>query len=480
MTFWLSRKKPVLLILYLALFFITCNNALFWDTMQFASFHPSWYYYNNFSYLWLPDTIDSGHPPFFGMYLAAIWKILGRNLLATHLAMLPFVIMIVVQAARLGDILFGKATVWSFLCTLIVLSETALLGQITLASPDVVLMAGFLLGINAVLSGNKVHLATGVVLLSVISTRGMMCVAALYLFLIAYRWAERGRYAGMPLFLLSALAPFLPGIILAGAYLVLHNTDKGWSSVSTNTASAWAPAFSRVDAKGFIHNLFILCWRIIDLGRILTVLVFAWLLVKRILERRKPNGQKEHQQLNSLLVLMAALFVISALPLCFFSGLMGHRYLLPLTTVLAAAAVILLVGSRQRFKKEIAAAMILVQLSGNFWVYPAGLSTGWDSTLAQLPYYPLREDFKQYIQEHGIPAEEISSQFPLWSSSYGIDLGADTVRYKDALQVQTRYIWYSNVCNSLQDSAAYYFRNFKVLKYEKKGQVEMALFERKQ
>lgn len=479
MTFLLNRKKLVFLALYLALFFITCTNALFWDTMQFASFHPSWYYYNNFKYLWLPDTIDSGHPPFFGMYLAAVWKVLGRNLLATHLAMLPFVLLIVTQAVRLGDILFGKATLWSFLCTLVILSETALLGQVILASPDVVLMAGFLLALTAILAGNKAALATGIVLLSVISTRGMMCVAALFLFSIAYRWAERRRYPGLPGFLLSELLPFLPGIILAVTYLVLHSTDKGWSGVSDNAVSAWAPAFSRVDTKGFVHNLLILCWRIIDLGKIMTVLVFAWLLIRKILLPGKLIQPEQYPRLNSLLILMTTLFIIGALPLCFFTGLMGHRYLLPLTTVLAIAAVILVAGSRLRYKKAIIAVMILVQLSGNFWVYPAGLSTGWDSTLAQMPYYPLREDFKEYIRKQGIPVQEISSQFPLWSSAYGIDLGTDTTRYADALKAQTKYVWYANVCNSLQDSAAYYFRNFKVLKYEKKGQVEMALFERK-
>ncbi|MEQ8562303.1 MAG: hypothetical protein RID18_12400, partial [Cytophagales bacterium] len=46
----------------------------------------------------LPDNIDSGHIPAFGFYLAIWWKILGKTLWVSHLAILPFLLGIVWQS----------------------------------------------------------------------------------------------------------------------------------------------------------------------------------------------------------------------------------------------------------------------------------------------------------------------------------------------------------------------------------------------
>jgi hypothetical protein len=77
------------------------NNGFFWDTIQLASQHGNYYYSNNFSNLLLPIELDSGHIPTFGMYIALIWKVFGRTVEASHLAMLPFAIGIVWQLNNL-------------------------------------------------------------------------------------------------------------------------------------------------------------------------------------------------------------------------------------------------------------------------------------------------------------------------------------------------------------------------------------------
>src|SRR5690606_24481667 len=134
---------------YLILYLLSAHNALFWDTLQFAGDHPTWYYDTGFRYLLLPDACDSGHPPAFGMYLAFLWKLAGRSLWVSHTAMLPFIVLLVVQAIRTGELLFPQQKRYAFWATLIVLSESVLLTQCTLVSPDICLMAFFLLALNA-------------------------------------------------------------------------------------------------------------------------------------------------------------------------------------------------------------------------------------------------------------------------------------------------------------------------------------------
>ena len=75
--------------------FIVRDNFFFWDTVQLGSIHAQFYFDNNFSFFFLPENIDSGHPPTFGIYIALIWKIFGKSLVTSHFAMLPFLMGII-------------------------------------------------------------------------------------------------------------------------------------------------------------------------------------------------------------------------------------------------------------------------------------------------------------------------------------------------------------------------------------------------
>ena len=87
---------------------------------------------NNFDSLLLPDRMDSGHIPSFGMYIAFFWKLFGRTLLVSHLAMLPFVLLLLWQTHKLVSYFFeGQLRGIAFL---LILLDTCLLGQLTLVS----------------------------------------------------------------------------------------------------------------------------------------------------------------------------------------------------------------------------------------------------------------------------------------------------------------------------------------------------------
>ncbi|RYZ32189.1 MAG: hypothetical protein EOP49_37895, partial [Sphingobacteriales bacterium] len=211
MRFLFSPKFLIFFIPYFLIFLISSRNQLFWDTIQFAGDHPNWYYSNHFRYFFLPEYCDSGHPPAFGMYLAAVWTVLGRNLFVSHLAMLPFIMLLVAQAVKAGNNLFPGKYRSSSLITLLVLSESVLLTQCSLVSPDIWVAAFFLLAFNTVLKGNRWLLMLAIAVMGIISTRAMMCSVALYLFYLAYT-IPSDRQKRLPANLKVALKKLLPEV----------------------------------------------------------------------------------------------------------------------------------------------------------------------------------------------------------------------------------------------------------------------------
>ena len=73
------------------------NKFFFWDSIAQVSIPANWYYDHNFRYFFVPDEYATGHPTFVGMYIALLWKVFGRSLVVSHLAMLPFITGIMIQ-----------------------------------------------------------------------------------------------------------------------------------------------------------------------------------------------------------------------------------------------------------------------------------------------------------------------------------------------------------------------------------------------
>ena len=156
------------------------DNVFFWDTIQLGSHQAHWYYENEFSTFILPEIIDSGHPPFFGMYLAVWWIIFGKNLMISHLAMLPFLLGMVLYLKRIGIYYGNRSSAFFLLC--LFFADPVIASQSLLISPDVVLMFFFLMGLWSLLYNKRKILIIATIGLAMISMRGMMVVVMLYLF----------------------------------------------------------------------------------------------------------------------------------------------------------------------------------------------------------------------------------------------------------------------------------------------------------
>lgn len=468
---YLNNKAKYILFLtvYLLLFVLTCQNPLFWDTVQFSGRHPNWYYHTQFRHLLLPDYCDSGHPPAFGMYIAFLWMLFGKSLAVTHLAMLPFIILLVVEAVKLGNWFFPADGRKSFLLTAIILTEGVLLAQCSLVSPDILVVAFFLTGLRAVMTKSSGVLLCMVVLMSMLSMRAMMCCVALYMFFLIFYWPKKGglRFS----YFLNKLWPFIPGGILSLAYLMYHYYAKGWTGYHVD--SPWAEAFERADIRGFFKNVVVLGWRLMDIGKVATFITFI-VLVQKYLRRKLPVLNRP--LINKFLGLVLCLFVLTALPLTLYNDLLMHRYIIPLYLAISMCTFLMLLTIRMKWKYHLAVGLIVVQLSGHFWSYPRPVSQGWDATLSHLPYFALRSDFKQYMQDHAISPDEVATAFPMAAADSFVALHGSKVAYKDFRRDPTEYVWYSNVSNAMLKDVNKYCKDWEIIHRKSLGHVDMILF----
>jgi hypothetical protein len=417
------------------------DHIFFWDTIQLASKHAHWYYENNFQYFLLPDEIDSGHPPAFGMYLALIWKLFGKSLLVSHLAMLPFLSLLMFGLIKLGKHYGGEGVWWAL--PLLALADPVMLGQLTLVSPDLALMAFFLLGWYAILTSKQGLKVVAAVCLAVISTRGMMVVVLLFLFECWYNRPHSFR--GLAL----RTSPYVPSGLIALAYLAYHYTIKGW--IGYHDDSPWAPGFQPAEGWSLLKNAIVLAWRYADLGRI-----FVWLAAFGVLalSLRKDKSLLKDKRLKESTAMLLISVVLLSITFLLYKGLHGHRYLLPAFFVLTCTVFTLITKSHLHKRvKNIALGIILLGLAtGNLWVYPDKISQGWDSTLAHWPYYDLRQSMLSAIEEEGIPLSAIGTAFPDIGPLKYKDLSDSMQGMKPKELDKDEYILYSNIMNDFTDA----------------------------
>ena len=458
----LTASKNTVLSFFCLFFFVltlcASGNSFFWDTIQLGSKQAHWFYDNNFRHLLLPNRIDSGHPPVFGLYLACLWKIFGRSLAVSHLGMLPFLIGIVFQLHRLVSRFFSRENVLAVMC--LVFADPTLLAQSIMVSPDVVLVFFLLLALNSLLEGRRMALMLALTGLGLISMRGMFCIVIVFAVDTVLHFSSPGSF-------IKNTVPYIPVSLLVLVFLAYHLIHKGW--IGYHKDSPWAACFETVDTMGFFKNILILFWRIFDFGRIGLWVAAAYLLLRH--RRLYTDGKS-----RTLFILFLVSFSILSLSLLFYKNLLAHRYLIPvyITFSLWLAYMLLEVqGAR-----KIWIVLLLLLISGNFWVYPEQVAKGWDSSLAHVPYYGLREQMISYIRAEKIPITDISSEFPNVSKLRYTDLNDEESAFCEK-DMTCRYIIYSNVFNGFTNEEIRDLQESWILRKEfRKGQVFVRLYEK--
>lgn len=440
----LTIKKPwsqllPFFVFFILIFFLTGQLPFFWDKDILYSRIAHYLLDHRFP-LALPNDLDTGYPPALAYLLALVWKITGKSLFTAHLIMLPFTLGIVWQTRKLVDRLFSGRHVVATM--VLIFADTVLLAQTVLFSTDLVMLFFMILAINAVLENRRVLLALAMTGLLFSHMRGLPLAAAIAVFDLC---ASPGRKTLPQLIRMSV--PYIPAISLFTAWMVWHYRHTGW--VLMHPASPWAGCYEPVNSKGFLRNVVILGWRMIDFGRIVVWLIPLWVLFRHNLSKLRQDPV-----IRMLVILLAAILLFTAPAMLFYKILNGHRYLIPFYFVLTVLASYLLFFNPGfgRSRPMILALMLAGLLSGSFWVYPQKIATGWDATLAHLPYHHLRRNMIRYLDETGIPFDSVGSHTPNLAAIRFIELIPDDRTFARADLTQHRYIFYSNVFNMFTDA----------------------------
>ena len=445
---YITRSRLYSIIAYavvLTLSLVAIRNALFWDTVQLASKHATFFLSTGLSELVLPDAIDSGHIPAFGYSLAVLWSVFGRTLEVSHLFVLPFSFGIVWQLHLLVRRYVPSA--FTSVAVLFVLLDPTLMSQMTLVSPDIPLVFFFLWCANGILDNRRWAITVSILLLFLVSMRGAMVAFCLLLFDLYCNvdWRRSLKSTVNALFRRSLL--YIPAMAIFLAYMALHHAEKGW--VLFNPDSPWSEGFELVGLQGLFRNVAVLGWYLVDFGRIA-----IWVLLIYLLFRLRKTLMKDRDT-RELLFLTGIFLIVLPGMMIWGQGLIIHRYLLPAIILVAILTMHLLSrsGLPVRVRGVLLGVSVVILLTGNLWVYPRQIAQGWDSTLAHLPYYGLRNEALAFIQNEDISPWDCASFFPNLATMDEIDLGGDHRRFAE-FDGKNAYVLYSNVFNiSDQDLA---------------------------
>ena len=415
------------------------HHFFFWDTVQLTSMHAHWFYEQDFATFFLPPKYDSGHPPFWGLYHAGLWKLFGKSVITSHLAMWPFLFGALVFGGKIGALLVREPYAGLFF-GLFLLADPVFLTQATLVSPDIALVCFFLMTLYGLLlkRHNNTHwsIIIGAIGLSMVSLRGMMTLAGLGFFVLLDAGISKG---------FRKMLYFTPGILVGVGVLTIHSFHTKW--IGYHEDSPWADSFQLVDFKGFARNLLILIWRMLDVGRI-----FIWVLLGFIWYRSKGLWQQEFKGRWGKAFLALAIFLLPTFLL--YNGLNGMRYLMPLLMVinlLFVQAIFLL--RKQGYHRWLLVYFLafFAFAMGNTWKYPPTISVSWDTTMMHQPYYRLRKKMMAFIQQENIPITKIATAFPNTAPLEIIDLNGVNERMVAISDTSANYIFVSNIFNDLKN-----------------------------
>ena len=434
--------KPFLLaitLVYAILTIVTLNNYFFWDVIQLVSIEGHWYYESNFASLAIPNNNHlniwvSGHPPLMPIMTAMLWKVFGQYLWVSSVFTAFWAILLIVNSWKLISRYFPKKYAgWVFL---IVLLEPTVLTQFAISSPDFILFTAFVIALRAVLERKPILLAVGLFFLCCISIRGFFAGVGLFLANQYYTYLQNENQFSIKLFFRTFL-PYLPTLTTLIIFYVIYFSKNGWFFADSGTDCHYAmpQTWEQVVRRILVFGL-----RLLEQGRFAVwalTLFFVFVLIKR---KEKLSAVEKTLALFAFLVYgLYFLFVfITQMPF-------SQRYFMPqffLLTILTLMFVVKYFNAK-RIKVIICSVLFLV-LSGHFWLYSDRIYQPWEQTLLHLPFYKLRTEVFNYIDENNFDYNDLSAGFSLAGNRGFIEL-AHYGKVVSSTNLNKRYFIYSNI-----------------------------------
>lgn len=437
--------------------------GMLWDNVLFAG-KMGTQLYENAAFSWyISDSIDPGHPPFLASIMAVGWTIFGRSLAVSHWLMLPFVFGLLWQLYHFVSF-FVENKKLRLAAYAFVVADATLLAQFTLVGIEPIQLFFFFLALNGLLYKKTKWKIIGLAFLGIVSFRGMMLCAGIFLIEMSFHFLVE-KSSIKRVFTRQRILEYTLGALPALIYITWRLLTKGW--LQTHPESPWADCWHLASPSDFIRNLAVLGQRYTDFGRLFIGLFIAVSIIGFF---KTLDWTKKHTQL--VCISIASVFVIIGTSLIA-TNPMAHRYFIASYLALALLAFLLL--QSMKWKKGIYATLLLVLLLGNFIVYPDKFSQGWDASLAHFPYWNLRKQAIQYMDEQEIPIEETASFFPNINTIDHVDLNNDK-RSFIPFTGKEKYLLYSNLYNPLDSDFDVIEQHYTPIKRFQKNRVKIILY----
>jgi len=330
---------------------------------------------------------------------------------------------------------------------------------------DIVLAGAFIWAMIMLLENRRTLYSVLLVLLLLISIRGLYFVLGLFLcdILINYRNIKENLY--------KKITPYFIFFCVLVAWLIYHKMQTGWYLIPDNLENTHR---SFLGFEMILKQLVYITWKLLDFG-IIIIWISAF-LISIVLFKKKLADNKFKQLLSFLLIITLVL----SLGMAVLSNPVGHKYFIVvycLVTILAAN--IFIIFKKQLVKWSILLFLILVLTAGNFILYPVKLGNGWDCSLKTLPYFSLEKELKSYVLEHNINPSEVYTYFPVYNNHKNSYLQNDFAYAKaDEADVnKCPYFIVSNIYNVQNpDELMKLTKNWLLLKHLRKGQIFLTLY----
>lgn len=458
----MTYKNSYVLPFYLGailLVFIVRDISFFWDNILVGSQYANWYYETNFSKLFVPESM-AGYPPLFGIYLAGIWKIFGRNLASSHWAMLPFLFGIIYQSRLLAS-KFLKGY-WVYIAMGLMLFDPTVLAQCTQIGPDVPMLFLYLICANGITSGNKIYMAIALLGMSLLSPRAEIAIFAIGLSDLLLN--RKFIFNNFRNFIHTSL-PYIPSLFILIIWHYCHYQHYGWIFYNTATNDYAA----RVGFWGVFRNALLIIWRIADYGRIVMLIITGYVLWlawhKNIIT----------EELRRIFILAGSPLLVYSLIFLIFENPVAHRYYTIFYVLMGLLFTICCVEFfREKIRLYAFVLTFTAFIAGHFLVYPDHIAKGWDATLAYLPYDKCRKEMISFISSNHIAPHTVMSDFPAYEKFDHTDLNGDTASFLMINPSKAKYVMHSNVMNN--DSLAATITNMNLIHEIRHGQVYCRLY----
>lgn len=459
---------------YTLLTMLSVNNGYFWDNIQLISKSAHWFYQSGFDSFIIPLSSEGNeisasgyHPPLMGLITAGLWKIFGYQLWVSHVFTFLWAIVLIYNLWKLIRLFFSeKYQSWVLV---IVLLESSLLTQFSIASPDFILFTAFVISLRGILQKKQWLTAIGIFFLCFVNMRGVFAGVIIFLVSGFYSLFQQTHKPAFKDFV-KHLLPFLPTFILLIIYFATYLYTQGWFFTSTSPYSGHYTIPQNI--TGIVKHLAEFILRSGENGRFIIWLFGIYSLFTIIKFKHKTE-----LNIRFLFWIFAGLNGIYVLFIFISQMPFSARYFLPqffLLTLLTMWSIVRI--TNEKHIKWIFILFLIFELTGHLWIYPDKISKSWDNTLAHFPYYELRKECFNYIDQQELNYNDISGGFCYYGNRKYIELKNDDKIV--GVNTQNKYFIYSNISNI--DDSLYHELNtdsvWRPLKKFRKGFVKIILY----